>query len=52
MVNGYLTYSPDGGTLLELLGVLGEENDRQNEQTLILGITSDGKNITVYKCFR
>ncbi len=51
MVNGYLTYFPDSGTQLELLAVLGEENDRQYEHMIIRGITSDGKKITPYKCF-
>src|ERR1035437_418758 len=49
--NGYLTYSPTHGIQLELLGVLSEKNNKQYEQEFIVGTTSDGKKITLHKCF-
>jgi hypothetical protein len=48
-VTGILRFNPEDGAYLELIGQLfGYEKFEAN---IILGKTSDGKNITLYKCF-
>src|SRR5688500_3003699 len=49
---GTLTFSQEDGAFLELIGVFSTERNAQIEQpTIILGVTQQGKPITLYKCF-
>jgi hypothetical protein len=51
-VPGILDYSPNKGVDLQLLGVLGKsESIIDGDLSVICGITSDGKKITLYKCY-
>lgn len=48
---GTLTFSQEDGAFLEIVGVFGAERIAKIEQPpIILGITQDGKPITLYKC--
>jgi len=52
-VHGVLTYHPKEGTSLELYGSLDGENfipELKNQQ-IILGLTSDSKQVTLCNCF-
>src|SRR5947209_5494647 len=52
-IPGILSYSPQKGAELQLFGILSEsENKDQFDLPVICGITEDGKEITLYKCFR
>jgi len=49
---GTLTFSQEDGAFLETVGVFSTEMTTQIEQPIIiLGITQQGKPITLYKCF-
>jgi len=51
-IHGTLIFEPFEASTLELYGSL-EDNyvfNQNSEQTIILGITSDGKHVTLYKC--
>lgn len=48
-VSGILKYTPIKGAYLELIGKLGHNGE--DEYTIILGQTANGKKITLYKCF-
>lgn len=50
-VSGTLTFEPNSEPNLELLGTLTTKNNRINEPLFILGFSSDGKIITLYKSF-
>lgn len=53
-VSGTLRYSPTGGATLDLIGSFKELPDMMSpplELDMILGVSSDGKVITLYKCF-
>lgn len=53
-INGILTYDTDEGSSLELFGDLNDSSFMQvmkNEPIIIQGITSDGKQITLYRCY-
>ncbi len=48
---GTLTFSQEGGAFLEVVGVFSTERIVQIEQPIIiLGITQQGKPVTLYKC--
>jgi hypothetical protein len=51
MVVGALTFEFDKGTKLELLGSLSDTSSKTIETDIILGLTTDGKQITLYKCY-
>lgn len=51
-VTGDLHYTPENGITLSLLGGLSEITSDFFDPELILGITADGKKISLYKCFR
>jgi hypothetical protein len=49
---GTLTFSQEDGAFLEIIGVFGTERTTRIEKPIIiLGITQQGKPITLYKCF-
>jgi hypothetical protein len=48
-ITGILKFNPEDGAYLELMGQLSGYEEL--EANIILGKTSDGKNITLYKCF-
>lgn len=48
-ITGILKFNPEDGAYLELMGQLSGYDEL--EANIILGKTSDGKNITLYKCF-
>ena len=52
-VSGTLRYSPTGGAVLDLIGSFKELRDINQvlQLDIILGVSSDGKVITLYKCF-
>jgi len=52
-ISGTLRFSPSEGAVLDLIGSLKDIQDTTKtlEPEIILGISSDGKNITLYKCF-
>lgn len=52
-VTGSLTYSPEEGITLELIGFLGETKNSIEffEPQIINGFTTNGKKITLYKCY-
>lgn len=52
-ITGNLTFSKDNGCDLSLLGTLDEfkNSDIDHNPEFILGLTSDGKRITLYRCF-
>jgi hypothetical protein len=53
-ITGNLTFSKDNGCDLALLGTLLDEfsdSNKNQDPEFILGLTSDGKRITLYKCF-
>ena len=53
-INGILTYDKNEGSSLELFGSFEHRlfNDSLNNgETIIHGITSDSKQITLYRCF-
>jgi len=51
-LSGTLTFSQEDGAFLEIVGVFSTERTAQIEQpTIILGITQQGKPVTLYKCF-
>jgi hypothetical protein len=48
---GTLSFSQEDGALLEIVGVFGKERNARIEQPIIiLGITQQGKPISLYKC--
>lgn len=50
-IPGLLDFTPSGGADLQLFGVFANsKNLGEDEVAIILGITSDGKKITLYKC--
>ena len=48
-ITGILKFNPEDGAYLELMGQLSGYDEL--EANIILGKTSDGKDITLYKCF-
>lgn len=52
-IPGTLTFNPQDGIKLELIGKLNESRSSKDihEPDFILGLTTDGKQITLYKCF-
>ncbi len=52
-VYGILTFNPQDGTVLELYGSLDGDNyfSEFKNQEIILGLTSDSKQVTLYGCF-
>lgn len=52
-VSGTLRFSPHEGAILDLIGSFEDINDFRQilNPDIILGVSSDGKNITLYKCF-
>jgi hypothetical protein len=49
---GTLSFSQDDGAFLEIVGVFGTEQTARIEQPdIILGVTQQGKPVTLYKCF-
>lgn len=52
-VHGTLTFDPQEGTDLELYGSLEGDNflPEFKDQEIILGLTSDSKQVTLYSCF-
>jgi len=52
-VHGTLTFDPQNGTDLELYGSLEGDNFLPEfiDQEIILGLTSDSKEVTLYNCF-
>ena len=52
-VHGTLTFDPQDGTDLELYGSLEGDNffPELKDQEIILGLTSDSKQVTLYNCF-
>lgn len=48
-ITGILKFNPEDGAYLELMGQLSDYD--KLEANIILGKTSDGKDITLYKCF-
>lgn len=52
-VHGTLTFDPQDGTDLELYGSLEGDNflPEFKDQEIILGLTSDSKQVTLYSCF-
>ena len=48
-IMGILKFNPEDGAYLELMGQLSGYDEL--EANIILGKTSDGKDITLYKCF-
>jgi len=52
-VSGTLRFSPDEGAILDLIGSFKDIQDFNQilNPEVILGVSSDGKNITLYKCF-
>lgn len=51
MVVGTLTFEFDKRTKLELVGSLTDDSPRTPKAYIILGFTTDGKHITLYKCY-
>jgi len=52
-VSGTLKFSPNEGAKLELIGSFREarDYDKMTAHEIILGISIDGRNITLHKCF-
>lgn len=52
-VHGTLTFDPQDGTYLEIYGILEGDNffPEFKDQEIILGLTSDSKQVTLYGCF-
>lgn len=51
-VSGTLKFTPNEGAILDLIGSFRDaENNKMSEPEIILGISSDGKNVTLHKCF-
>lgn len=52
-VSGTLRFTPDEGAILDLTGSFrGNKNiGKVSDPEIILGVSSNGKNITLYKCF-
>ncbi len=51
---GILKFTPSEGAILDLMGSFRDIKDdilKHKEYEIILGISSDGKYITLYKCF-
>jgi hypothetical protein len=51
-ITGLLEYSPDKGAKLQLMGVFEDTHHSQHEPEFINGISADGNQITLYKCYR
>ena len=48
---GTLSFSQDDGAMLEVVGVFGiERSDKIEQPEIILGLTQQGKPVTLYKC--
>ena len=51
-LSGILTFSQDDGGSLDIVGVFGTEtSERVMKPTIILGVSQNGKPITLYECF-
>lgn len=52
-VSGTLRFTPDEGAILDLIGSFKDikNMNKMLEPEIILGVSSNGKNITLYKCF-
>ena len=52
-ISGTLKFTPDEGAVLDLIGSFKDITgmNKMLEPEIILGISSDGKNITLHKCF-
>lgn len=52
-VTGTLRFTPVGGAILDLIGSFQdiENMNKKLKPEIILGVSSNGKNITLYKCF-
>lgn len=52
-ISGTLKFNPNKGAILDLIGSFKDVQDIKNlsEPEIILGISSNGKNITLYRCF-
>jgi len=52
-ISGTLTFTPSEGAVLDLIGSFEDIKDMNKmlEPEIILGTTSNGKNITLHKCF-
>jgi hypothetical protein len=52
-VSGTLRFTPDEGAILDLIGSFKDIKNmyKMLEPDIILGVSSNGKNITLYKCF-
>jgi hypothetical protein len=52
-ISGTLRFTPDEGAILDLIGSFKDIKDmnRMLNPNIILGISSNGKNITLHKCF-
>ena len=52
-VSGTLRFTPNEGAILDLIGSFKDtkEINKMLELEIILGISSNGKNITLHKCF-
>jgi len=50
-VSGSLTFSPDGGATVDLMGFLAKPvRERARKFEVVLGVSSDGKDITLLDC--
>lgn len=52
-ISGTLRFTPEEGAILDLIGSFRDikDIDKKLKPEIILGISSNGKNITLYKCF-
>ncbi|WP_039764939.1 HEPN domain-containing protein [Caldicellulosiruptor sp. F32] len=52
-VSGTLTFTPEKGAILELIGSFKDlkDMDKMLSPDIILGVSSSGKDITLYRCF-
>jgi len=52
-VSGTLRFTPDAGAVLDLIGSFKDIKDMNKtlDPEVILGVSSNGKNITLHKCF-
>lgn len=51
-IAGTLTFEPDGHTTLELIGTFKKITDyKADHPEIILGVTTEGKPVTLYRCF-
>ena len=50
-ISGTLRFTPNEGAILELIGSFKDTKDIMLKPEIILGISSNGKKITLHKCF-